>query len=232
MFPQSPPSSDPDGVVLAADVLLRRATHPEPARLPAQTRLHHYSERQIRSQGRTYRLALWEATPPPAAGPTAQAAAVLALFSEDAPAPLDMLEVKTDQQTRFGDAPTPMLGDDETFSIVNLRHTPQRQFSETLLFHVHGERLQAITSIFTQAMQGSCANAYRQVLHWLTEYGEGPYPRLKAQMEMQPAPSDEHARPCAQRASRQQQIGQWRWHPQRERYEAIGSGQFAQRSFQ
>ena len=232
IFPQSPPSPDADGILLAADALLRRAGSPEQARLPARTRLHHYSERRVRSQGRLYRLALWEATPPSSADSAAQAAAVLALFPEDSLEPLDVLEVKTDLQTRFGDAATPMLGESETFSIVNLRNAPQRQFSETVLFHVHGDRLHPITSIFTQAMQGSCANAYRQILHWATEHDDGPYPRLKAQMEMRPAQSGEHAEPCAQRPSRQQQIGQWRWHPVRERYEAVGSGHFAQHTLQ
>ncbi|BCS33111.1 hypothetical protein TBR22_A23370 [Luteitalea sp. TBR-22] len=181
-----------DPLVLAHDAVLRLpGTSRERALAPAGSRLEDLQRTTVRSPDGPVDLLLWSVRRgEEAAGGFGDEVAVLAAFPAGQEAPTDVVEVKLDRFTAFGELPWLSIGTGDAFAIRNTHHNAGQPYLIEALFHVVGGRIRRIAEVQTLGESSGCGNAFTETLTWHARPGKGPWATVVARVDLVRAPAD------------------------------------------
>lgn len=192
----------------------------EVTELPAQSRFTEFDARLVRSDGKQYLVTLWnaetDATEVPGGG-----AAILAVFPVHSDKALDVVSVKADRFTFFGEQMPPRLGNHETFIIGNSHHNSSQGYLISSLFHIHRGKLQQIDAVFTLSAHGLC-ESFSEVLSWKSLKHRGSvYPPFIATVNLVAKSENSDDESCAKQKPVHSRVftKTYRWNKRQQRYE-------------
>ncbi|MDS4058414.1 MAG: hypothetical protein RKP73_07565 [Candidatus Contendobacter sp.] len=209
-----------ENLALTQDKALRMpGTSKTRATLPKGTTLGSPESLDVRSEGKQFKLLLWEGTRPDGGedGGFGESVAVLAVFPEGSIEPIDVAEIKQDRDTALGKRIN--LGDDDAFTVLNAHHNSNQGYAITDLFHLREGRLRHIANLFTLSSNCCCGESFKEELHWRVEPDGTNLPRIVATIELTQAPK-EFTEGCDRKPKPQVESFKnvYRWDAMKQRY--------------
>ncbi|MFO1424581.1 MAG: hypothetical protein U1F70_13220 [Candidatus Competibacteraceae bacterium] len=180
-----------ENLTLTQDKVLRMpGTSKTRATLPKGTTLSSPESLNVGSEGKQFKLLLWEGTRPDGGenGGFGESVAVLAVFPEGGIEPTDVAEVKQDRETFLSERVN--LGGEDAFTVLNTHHNSNQGYVITDLFHLREGRLRHIANLFTLSSNCCCGESFKEELRWRAEPDGANPPRIVATVELTQAPKE------------------------------------------